>query len=199
MKSFKENSVKNMVFDAGVVYLNIDKTTFEAFLAGTAEFDEVFTEAKKFGATTGGNTLTITQEYRDIEVDGKFGKVKGFTVLNFSDASLTTTIKELDATNMARALNNGSGAEVVGDYNKITLKECLELADYIDNAVLVAPRYCNEEPEFVFVVLENVINTNGLEAAFEDNNEAGVEIVFESHKTINDRAAQVSIYTIIPE
>ena len=201
MKSFTDNSIKNMVFDAGVIYFNIVKADFEAFLAGEVlnTFESVFLDSKKLGATTGGNTLSIVQEYREIEVDGKFGKVKGLTILSFSDASLSTSLKELSAANIAKVLNNGDGSIVVGDYNKITVKECLDASDYIDNIVLISPRYCEGgTTEFVFVLLENVINTNGLELALEDNNEGTIELVFESHKTVNDRAAQVEIYTVIP-
>lgn len=199
MKSFTDNSIKNMIFDSGVVYFNIPALDITAFLDGTKTFAQVFLDANKLGATSGGNTLAITQEYRQLEVDGKFGYVKGMTVLDFADAELTVNLKELSAANIAKVLNNGTGATIVGDYNQISLKECLEASDYISNVVLVANRYCNgTDPEYVLVVLENVINTNGLEMALEDSNEPTVEVIFTSHKTTNNKAAQVKIYTLIP-
>ena len=55
------NTYKKLVIDSGAVYKNYGESG-EALL----------------GATRGGNTFTIEQEIRNMEVDGAKGSVKGF-------------------------------------------------------------------------------------------------------------------------
>jgi len=95
----------NLLLDAGIVYVGYD-TTGERIL----------------GATNGGNTFKVTQEVREIELDGKFGdKYKKLKRILSRDAEATVNLKEITAANLKMALvgstDTGSVAGTIyGDY-----------------------------------------------------------------------------------
>ncbi len=95
----------NLLLDAGVVFVGYG-TTGERIL----------------GATNGGNTYKVTQEVREIELDGKYGdKYKKLKRILSRDAEMTVNLKEITAENLKMALvgstDTGSVAGTIyGDY-----------------------------------------------------------------------------------
>lgn len=138
------------------------------------------------GATSGGVTLTIEQEYRDIEVDGTgHVKVKGNKVLESATATATGNMKEITAETIRRSLN-GSLAEASADeapsgYKVIKSKRYLEHEDYLKNIAVVGRLSGTDKP--VIAILDNALCTSGLELGTEDNNEAVIEQTYEAHAT----------------
>jgi len=76
-----------MLLDAGVVYVNYGLAT-----------------ERILGATAGGNKFLLDREYRDIEVDGAKGKIKGLKRLLSENASLEINLKEMSTENIMLAL-----------------------------------------------------------------------------------------------
>lgn len=138
------------------------------------------------GATSGGVTLTIEQEYRDIEVDGTgHVKVKDNKVLESANATVTANMKEITAETIRRSLNgsiaDASAEEAPEGYKVIRSKRYLEDKDYLENIAIAGRLSGTNEP--VIAVLDNALCTSGLEVAMEDNNEAVIEQVYEAHAT----------------
>lgn len=138
------------------------------------------------GATSGGVTLTIEQEYRDIEVDGVMHvKVKGNKVLESANATITTNMKEITAETIRRALNgsitDASDKEAPEGYKVIKSKRYLEDSDYLENIAIAGRLSGTNQP--VVAILDNALCTSGLEMGTEDNNEAVIEQVYEAHAT----------------
>ncbi|MBN6206302.1 hypothetical protein JYK21_07545 [Ralstonia pickettii] len=136
------------------------------------------------GATSGGVTLTIEQEYRDIEVDGTgHVKVKGNKVLESANATITANMKEITAETIRRSLNGSieeaSADEAPEGYKVIKSKRYLEDSDYLENIAIAGRLSGTNQP--VIAILDNALCTSGLELGTEDNSETVIEQTYEAH------------------
>src|SRR5690554_6860688 len=87
-------TVKRLFLDAGAVYLNYGET-----------------EERLLGATNDGNTFTIEQDVREIEVDGARGPVKGLRRIVEVRAQIVANLLELTAENLKTALAGSRSEE----------------------------------------------------------------------------------------
>lgn len=181
-----KDSVKNFIINAGVVYKNLEYT-------GTGW------EGERLGATAGGNQVTITNEFREIEVDGAFSKYVGEKMLVGSDATLTTNVKEITA----EVIKNAILGEIVAPeedeaptgYDVIKGKAQVEDSDYLENIALVGELSGTKKP--IIIVLDNALCTSGLDIQTGDDAEAVVTMVFEAHADgdqVEDRTLPARIY-----
>uniref|UniRef100_UPI00359FDD78 hypothetical protein n=1 Tax=Jeotgalibaca porci TaxID=1868793 RepID=UPI00359FDD78 len=159
--------------------------------AATVYTDVIYAEGAGFtgtlhGATSGGVTVTVEQNYRDIEVDGtSHVKVKGNKVLESANATIVANLKEITAEKIRQSMNGKLEAvltEGPAGYKMITTKRYLEDEDYILNMAVVGTLSGTDEP--VIVILDNVLSIGGLELATEDNGETIIEQTFEAHADI---------------
>lgn len=178
---YTQKTSESYVIDAATVYTGVTFAKGSGF-TGTLH-----------GATSGGVTLTIEQEYRDVEVDGTTHmKVKGNKVLSKANATVTANMKELTAETIRQSLN-GSIADAAADeaptgYKVIRTKRFVEDTDYIDNVAVVGKLAGTNEP--VIAILDNAFCTSGLELGTEDDTEAVVEQVYEAHASHDQLEAE---------
>ena len=170
---YTSQTAKRFLMDAGVVFAN-------------CTFDELtgLPVGNPLGATSGGVTFTIEQNYRDIEVDGtSHTKVKGNKVLESAFATVTINLKEITAENIRKALNGELTENTPTGYSTITTKRYLEDTDYISNLV-IAGKLSGTDKQAHFI-LYNVVSTGGIEIGMEDNGEAIIELTFEAHADVD--------------
>lgn len=179
-KGYTENTAKNYLIDSATVFRNVTYTTVGGF-TGTL-----------IGATKGGASAKIEQNYRHPEVDGTShvqGKVRGNVILESATASITINLKEITAEALRGGLNatmvNALPAEAPAGYRKITTKRFVEAADHLTNLAIVGTISGSTSP--VIIIIDNPLCTSGVEIATEDNGETVIELVYEAHAT----AAQV--------
>lgn len=170
---YTDKTSKRYVINAATVYTGV-------------KFEEGKFTGDLHGATSGGVTLTIEQEYRDIEVDGiSHVKVKGNKVLENANGTITANMKEITAETIRRSLNgsikDASADEAPEGYKIIESKRYLEDEDYLENIAIAGRLSGTSQP--VVVILDNALCTSGLEMATEDNNEAVIEQTYEAHAT----------------
>lgn len=184
---FSENTAKSFIINAGAVYTDLTYTE------GTGW------EGNLLGATAGGNTVTIENEYREIEVDGTFSKYVGQKVLMASNATLETNVKEVTAETIRKAINGvlskGDGATAPATVDIISGKGKLEDADYISNIALVGELSGSNEP--IIIILDNALCTSGLNFSTTDDDEAVIAMTFEAHadaSQVADRTLPARIY-----
>lgn len=165
-KGFTNQSAERFIIDAGAVYLN---TKFEngSFIGG-----------ELLGATSGGNELVIQQEIRQIEVDGAKGRTKGLQVITFQNPVLTVNLKEMTARNLSKAITGGEVDTSDSNFDIITSKGTIDTEDYIENVTLVGKMTNGKD---VVIVINNVLQIEGLEMTFEDNNEVVIPVAFAGH------------------
>ncbi|OEH86253.1 hypothetical protein BHU72_12015 [Desulfuribacillus stibiiarsenatis] len=166
---YTKNTPKRYWVDAGAVYLNLvlDPT------------DGSMVSGELLGATSGGNQLQITQEKRDIPVDGVKGVPKGNTIITKEEPILTVNLKEITARNLTLALAGGKIEDANAYYDKITTKGRIELSDYKENIALVGRQSGTGKP--IIVIIKNVISMEGINTNLEENNEAVIPIQFKGH------------------
>lgn len=158
-------SAENFIIDAG--------TVFTDFKFESGEFT-----GTPLGATRGGTQVNIELTYRKVEVDGAYVMdVKGLNVLESATASVTVTLLELTAKNMARSMNAELKAAEATDapegYQVITPKRYLTDSDYIENLAIVGIHSGTKKP--VIFVMDNGLVKSSMNLMMEDNNEAGLE------------------------
>ncbi|WP_166083102.1 hypothetical protein [Erysipelothrix anatis] len=171
-----KDTAKRYVIDTATVYTDVEFTTEGGFVGNL------------IGATNGGVTLAIENQYRDIELDSaKLMKLKGNKVLESANATVTVKLKELSAENLRMAIN-GKITEAADDvapagYHVIESKSILEDSDYLGNVAFVGRISGTDKP--IIAILDNAIVTSPLSMETEDSNEVVQEIVFEASATFD--------------
>lgn len=164
--SITKETVKNLLCDAGVVYLNYG-------LEGE----------RVLGATEGGNTFTIEREIREIPVDGARGKVKGLRRIVSENAKLTVNLKEMSAENIRLALAGAAVSDYpsTGEKTHDEIRSTGEIGDtdYANNVALVARLSGTNRP--VVCVIENALADGNFEIGGKDKEEAVVPVEFSAH------------------
>jgi hypothetical protein len=160
-------TVKNMMFDAGAVYVNYGE-------AGE----------RLVGATSGGNTFTVEREIKMIEMDGARGPVKGARRITEHKAILTINLLEMSKENFKMMLT----AADITDYedppgtkvaDKIKPRDNIVDADYFTNVALVTQISGTGEP--CVIILYNVLADDEIEIELEDKEEGKPEIALSAH------------------
>jgi len=185
---YTKSTPLHYVVDAGAIYQN---------LKYNPEKDEW--EGELLGATHEGNTITIEQEYRTIEIDGVFVDAVGQKVLQTSKASLEINVKEITAENIRMAINGSireaETNEAPEGYKVVEGKGKLENTDYIPNLGLVGTMTGTDEP--IIVLLDNALCTSGLEGETQDDDELVITMTFEAHadpNQVSNRKLPARIY-----
>jgi hypothetical protein len=166
MSGVTNTTVKNLILDAGVVYINYEDETNERIL----------------GATTGGNKFSVEREFRDIEVDGVKGKTKGLRRIITENSSLEVNLKEMSAKNIQVALAGstlGTYPATTPTHDTIISNGKIVDADYISNVALVATVSGSTEP--CVIILYNALSDGNLEMNLQDKNEAVITLTLSAH------------------
>lgn len=159
-----KETVKHIFVDAGAVYLNFN------------EPDE-----RLLGATMGGNSFSIEQEIRQLELDGARGPVMGGArVINVA-ASIKANLYELSAENIMAAI---AGSEIdqlddIETHSSIKRKRQIVDTDYIKNVALVGTIMNTDEP--IVCIIKNALATSNFTLDTTDKEENGLEVTFTAH------------------
>ena len=167
-----EKTPKNLLLDAGVLYINFD---LEVDTPATAK-------AKILGATAGGTSFSAVPEIRKPGIDGAKGSVKGLHILEFWEVSMKTTLIEFTPETFAKALGVSDSEEVklgLIDYAKITPRDAVAGTDYIDNITLATRLSGSNEP--VYIQIFNALSTGGFSVDYKDADDITAEITFEAN------------------
>lgn len=155
-------TAQRMVMDAGAVYIDYGETS-----------------ERLFGATREGSTFEVSQEVREIDVDGLRGPTKGFRRVVEEHVRLTVNLLEMTAENVQTAL---VGAQVDANGNGgQTVTRSLKLSDvaYLENVALVADYSGSSDP--VVIKLKNAIVDGDFSLQAQDREESTVELQFTGH------------------
>lgn len=159
------NLPESIIFDAGVLYKN--------FVSPDEPGD-------RLGATRGGSEFALNAEFRDIEVDGVPGPVKGLRRLVRVAPTMTINLLSLTKDNLMMAIpgaTSEAGGTGLEDYDVITGGQVTD-EHYFDNIALVA-RTGSGKP--VIFVIENALADGALSISLADQDEANPSITFNAH------------------
>ncbi|WP_421432749.1 hypothetical protein [Streptococcus suis] len=190
---YTASTPKHYLINAGAIYKNL------AWNPTGGKDSKGQWEGELLGATSGGNKVTIEQNYRVVEVDGVFTAAVGQKVLESQTAKLETNVKEITAENIRLAINGeiteADGTDAPTGYKVISGKAKLENDDYIANLGIVGTMSGTNDP--IIVIIDNALCTSGLDFETKDNEEAVISMTFEAHASegqVEDLSLPCRIY-----
>ncbi len=140
--------------------------------------------SKLLGATDGGGTFAVTNNIRQVTVDGAPNDVKGLKVSDGYTVTLTANVKEITADNIALAIGACSTTTMTTiSATKITGKD-IEDGDYVGNITWAGTISGKDEP--VYIVVKNALSLNGLNLSVGDKSESVLPITINGHYDLGD-------------
>ncbi|MDD7306607.1 MAG: hypothetical protein PUG67_08460 [Peptoniphilaceae bacterium] len=188
INGLNSNTTKHLVFDAGAFFKNYD--------IKSDTFDSAIEANKLIGATKGGGSFKAIPTFREIELDGMRGALKGTKILESWEVTIGANVAEVTPSNLALSLGVSSAIESLEanpqNYKKVTGKMCISDKDYLDNITWVGTISGSDEP--VIIQVYNALNTKGLELSFEDKGELVIEMEFVGHFDMKNKEVPFAIY-----
>lgn len=176
----RASTFENLQLNAGMFLANFDYSTATdaATLGALLKTEREKTSGSALiGATRGGGTFVCTPNTRSIEADGKREEWKGSSVNDGWTIKLTTTLLEINATNLKRSFGT---ADVTDTEKKHTIKIRTDIkdADYIKSLVWVG----DTSKGYVLIAIKNALNTAGATLTWTDKGEGTIPVEFTAHQ-----------------
>lgn len=176
----RASTFENLQLNAGMFLANFDYSTATdaATLGALLKTEREKTSGSALiGATRGGGTFVCTPNTRSIEADGKRDEWKGSSVNDGWTIKLTTTLLEINATNLKRSFGT---ADVTDTEKKHTIKIRTDIkdADYIESLVWVG----DTSKGYVLIAIKNAMNTAGATLTWTDKGEGTIPVEFTAHQ-----------------
>jgi hypothetical protein len=176
----RASTFENLQLNAGMFLANFDYSTATdaATLGALLKTEREKTSGSALiGATRGGGTFVCTPNTRSIEADGKREEWKGSSVNDGWTIKLTTTLLEINATNLKRSFGT---ADVTDTEKKHTIKIRADIkdADYIESLVWVG----DTSKGYVLIAIKNALNTAGATLTWTDKGEGTIPVEFTAHQ-----------------
>lgn len=185
----RTDTFKKLQLNAGIFIKNLDYSSIaDASALKTAIQTAVTAGTNILGATRGGGTFTVTRELRTPEVDGMRYPFKGSDFVDSVDAYLSTTLIEVNASNIVDTLGNAS-ATTSGLKTTIKMHTAIQGSDYIGSLTWFGDL---ADGQLVAITLKNAINTADFSLTFTDKGEGTLAAEFHA------RQADVSDYDEAP-
>lgn len=178
----RASTFENLQLNAGMFLSNFDYSTAtdaETLGALLKTEREKTSGSALIGATRGGGTFVCTPNTRSIEADGKREEWKGSSVNDGWTIKLTTTLLEINATNLKRSFGT---ADVTDTEKKHTIKIRTDIkdADYIESLVWVG----DTSKGYVLIAIKNALNTAGATLTWTDKGEGTIPVEFTAHQDV---------------
>lgn len=163
---------KNILLGAGTIHMGLKCTS------GTWNAAESI-----IAATSGGNTLTITPEITDLEIDGANVRVQGLAVKTGEVAELEVNIAEVKPDIMKKLLiaQDGTDSSATG-YSVLESKTRIEAGDYIENFGYVGKTL---EGKPIIIIFPVALCTSGLELGGESKTNSVLTATFACYQKID--------------
>ena len=131
------------------------------------------------GATSGGNSIEIKGEVKDIELDGALVKVKGLAVLQGGTGTMEVNFAELSADVMKMAMLGEDGESDAEGYDMIKPKANIAEGDYVENFAFVGKTVNGAKD--IIVIMENALCTSGLKIEGKNKENAVIKLTMEAY------------------
>lgn len=131
------------------------------------------------GATSGGNSLEIKGEIKDIELDGALVKVKGLAVMQGGTAQMEINFAELSTETMKIGMIGEIAESEATGYSMIQTKANIEEGDYVDGLAFVG-KTANDKKDII-VIFESSLCTSGLKIEAKNKENAVIKLTLEAY------------------
>lgn len=161
----------NVIVDAGAVYANYGLGS-----------------ERLLGATRGGNTFTVTQEFRNIEADGVPGVINAMTRIINVDITMEINLLEYSPENLLLMFPGAEATDYpdtgTKTHTSIRRNRNIEASDFLENIALIGTVQGKGTP--VIYLLYNPLQTDNVAMQMQDDDEAVTKLTFQAHFDVDD-------------
>lgn len=180
--AIRSENMKNIVLNVGVFLVGLDYSSASTMdELKTAVLACIGNPEKCLGMTKGGGSFTVSKSLRELEPDGKRGRVKGGEINDMMDASLSATLYEITADNLKRGF--GAADVTQDDGKKVTI--ITPHVDIADSDYIPKLQYFsmyNKGTSALLIELDNAFNVSDATITFTDKGEATLPVEFHAHQ-----------------
>lgn len=163
-----ETTPENILLGAGTIHKNLTWDSSSKTWKGDI-----------IGATSGGNSVEIKGEIKDIELDGALVKVKGLAVMQGGTATMEVNFAELSTDVMKMGMLGEVGESEAEGYTMLQPKANITEGDYVDNFAFVG-KTANGAKDII-VILESALCTSGLKIEGKNKENAVIKLTMEAY------------------
>ncbi len=174
---FTESTKKNLQLNAGLFFKNFapDTDTTAAAIA----------DGRLLGATQGGGEFSAVPTFRNVEIDGMPGRVKGLADIEKWECYIKATIIEVSETAIAAALAcTETDSTTKTKYKVIKGRNYVADKDYIDNVTWVGTLAGYDDP--ICIQVFNALNEDGFKLTVADKSEGKISCTFYGYNDVDD-------------
>lgn len=184
-----EATPSNIQLGAGVWFKNLKYTEGTGW-GGTV-----------LGATSGGSSIKITPEVKDIEIDGAAVLAKGLAVMTGGTGEAEINFAEINAdilkiTTLGEELDKQSEHYVEG-FDCIQTKNAITEGDYIEDLGFVG--YTADKTKQIIVIMESALCKSGLQLDPKNKENAVVKATFSAYGDISSSLDRVPVRIYYPK
>ena len=153
------------------------------------------------GATSGGSSIRIIPEVKDIEIDGANALSKGLAVMQGGKAEADVNFAELNSgiikmTTLGEVLEEGDTHYVEG-YDCIQTKNSIQEGDYVKNLGFVG--YTADQSKQIVVILDYALCKSGFQIDPKNKENSVVKATFTAYGDMNSDLDRVPIRIYWPK
>lgn len=153
------------------------------------------------GATSGGSSIKITPEVKDIEIDGALALAKGLAVMQGGTGEVEVNFAEINAdvlkmTTLGEVINSGEEGYVEG-YDCIQTKSTINEGDYVENLGFVG--YTADGSKQIIVIVDYALCKSGLQIDAKNKENAVIKATFTAYGGIETDLDRVPIRVYYPK
>lgn len=152
------------------------------------------------GATSGGCSIKITPEVKDIEIDGALALAKGLAVMQGGTGEAEVNFAEINKdvltmTTLGEVLGSESEGYIDG-FDCVQTKNAIVEGDYIKNLGFVG--YTADGSKQIIVILDNALCKSGFQIDPKNKENSVVKATFTAYGDINTDLDRVPIRIYYP-
>ena len=153
------------------------------------------------GATSGGSSIKITPEVKDIEVDGALALAKGLAVMTGGTGEAEVNFAELNKdilqmTTLGEVLDADADGYVEG-FDCIQTKNAIVAGDYIENLGFVG--YTADQSKQIIVIMDYALCKSGFQFDPKNKENTVVKATFTAYGGIDTDLDKVPIRIYYPK
>lgn len=153
------------------------------------------------GATSGGSSIKITPEVKDIEIDGAMALSKGLAVMQGGTGEAEVNFAEINSdilkmTTLGEILDENSEHYVDG-FDCIQTKNSIQEGDYIENLGFVG--YTADQSKQIIVILDYALCKSGFQIDPKNKENSVIKATFTAYGGIDTDLDKVPIRIYYPK
>ena len=149
------------------------------------------------GATSGGNSVEIKGEIKNIELDGALVNVKGLAVMQGGTGTMEVNFAELSVDVMKIGMIGEVAESDATGYSMIQTKANISEGDYVDNFAFVG-KTANDAKDII-VIFESALCTSGLKIEGKAKENSVIKLTMEAYAQNEGNLDRVPVRIYYPD